>query len=67
MIKILTYINFAAFILGVAGLGGAFIYRSKIFDVVLDNVKKELPALVGEAMPKIRSVPSSTGSVLPFK
>mgnify|MGYP003136512515 FL=1 len=67
MIKIITWINFAAFILGVAGLGSAFLFRSKIFDAVLDGVKKELPALVGEAMPKIPSVPSSTGSVLPFK
>ena len=67
MMKIITWINFAAFILGVAGLGGAFLFRSKIFDAVLDGVKKELPVLVGEAMPKIPSVPSSTGSVLPFK
>ena len=67
MIKIITWINFAAFILGVAGLGSAFLFRSRIFDAVLDGVKKELPALVGEAMPKIPSVPSSTGSVLPFK
>tara|TARA_B100001250_G_scaffold413719_1_gene448796 strand:+ start:4351 stop:4557 length:207 start_codon:yes stop_codon:yes gene_type:complete len=66
MIKIITWINFAAFILGVAGLGGAFIYRSKIFDAVLDGVKKELPSLVKGAMPSIPSVPSSTGSVLPF-
>ena len=43
MIKIITWINFAAFILGVASLGGAFIFRSKIFDAVLDGVKKELP------------------------
>ena len=67
MIKIITWINFAAFILGVASLGGAFIFRSKIFDAVLDGVKKELPALVGEAMPSIPSVPSKTGSVLNFK
>ena len=67
MMKIITWINFAAFILGVAGLGGAFVYRSKIFDAVLDNVKKELPSLVTDAMPKIPSVPSSTGPVLPFK
>jgi len=66
MIKIITWINFAAFILGVASLGGAFIFRSKIFDAVLDGVKKELPALVQGAMPSIPSVPSSTGSVLPF-
>ena len=63
MLKILTYINFAAFILGVAGLGGAFIYRSKIFDVVLDNVKKELPALVKGSMP---SVPKMTGPAMNF-
>ena len=67
MIKIITWINFAAFILGVAGLGGAFLYRSKIFDSVLNGVKKELPSLVKEAMPSIPSVPSKTGSVLPFK
>ena len=67
MIKILTYINTAAFILGVAGLGGAFHFRSKIFDAVLDGFKKELPALVGDAMTSIPNVQSSTGSVLPFK
>ena len=67
MLKIITWINFAAFILGVAGLGGAFLYRSKIFDSVLNGVKKELPSLVKEAMPSIPSVPSKTGSVLPFK
>ena len=66
MIKIITWINFAAFILGVAGLGGAFLYRSKIFDSVLNGVKKELPSLVKEAMPSIPSVPSKTGSVLDF-
>ena len=48
MIKIITWINFAAFILGVASLGGAFIFRSKIFDAVLDGVKKELPSLCKE-------------------
>ena len=63
MMKIITWINFAAFILGVAGLGGAFLFRSKIFDAVLDGVKKELPSLVGEAMPSIPSVPTSTGPV----
>ena len=66
MLKIITWINFAAFILGVAGLSGAFLYRSKIFDSVLNGVKKELPSLVKEAMPNIPSVPSKTGSVLPF-
>jgi len=66
MIKIITWINFAAFILGVASLGGAFIFRSKIFDAVLDGVKKELPALVESAMPEIPTIPSSTGSVNPF-
>ena len=64
--KIITWINFAAFILGVAGLGGAFIYRSKIFDAVLDGVKKELPTLVGDAMPNVPTIPQSTGSVNPF-
>tara|TARA_R100000988_G_C3958212_1_gene144772 strand:+ start:35 stop:241 length:207 start_codon:yes stop_codon:yes gene_type:complete len=66
MLKIITWINFAAFILGVAGLSGAFFYRSKIFDSVLNGVKKELPSLVKEAMPSIPSVPTSTGGVNPF-
>jgi len=66
MIKIITWINFAAFILGVAGLGGAFIFRSKIFDAVLDGVKKELPALVQGAMPEMPEMPEITGPVLPF-
>ena len=67
MIKIITWINFAAFILGVAGLGGAFLFRSKIFDAVLNGVKKELPTLVNEAMPSIPKIPTSTGAVNPFK
>ncbi len=66
MMKIITWINFAAFILGVAGLGGAFIYRSKIFDAVLDGVKKELPALVQGAMPEMPKMPQTTGPVNPF-
>ena len=66
MMKIITWINFAAFILGVAGLGGAFLFRSKIFDAVLDGVKKELPALVQGAMPDIPKMPSATGPVNPF-
>ena len=66
MIKIITWINFAAFILGVASLGSAFIFRSKIFDAVLDGVKKELPALVQGAMPEMPKVPEMTGPVLPF-
>ena len=64
--KIITWINFAAFILGVASLGGAFIFRSKIFDAVLDGVKKELPALVEGAMPAMPDIPMSTGPVNPF-
>ena len=66
MMKIITWINFAAFISGVAGLGGAFIFRSKIFDAVLDGVKKELPALVQGAMPEMPEMPEMTGPVLPF-
>ena len=66
MIKIITWINFAAFILGVAGLGGAFLFRSKIFDAVLDGVKKELPALVEKSMPAMPDIPMSTGPVNPF-
>ena len=66
MMKIITWINFAAFILGVAGLGGAFLFRSKIFDAVLDGVKNELPSLVQGAMPEMPKVPEMTGPVLPF-
>ena len=66
MIKIITWINFAAFILGVASLGGAFVFRSKIFVAVLDGVNKELPSLVQDAMPAMPSVPEMTGPVLPF-
>ena len=66
MIKIITWINFAAFILGAAGLGGAFLFRSKIFDAVLDGVKKELPALVQGAMPEMPNLPQTTGPVNPF-
>ena len=64
--KIITWINFAAFILGVAGLGSAFLFRSKIFDAVLDSVKKELPALVQGAMPEMPKMPQTTGPVNPF-
>ena len=64
--KIITWINFAAFILGVAGFGGAFLFRSKIFDAVLDGVKKELPSLVEDSLPTMPKIPQSTGSVNPF-
>tara|TARA_R100001443_G_scaffold24122_2_gene36277 strand:+ start:362 stop:580 length:219 start_codon:yes stop_codon:yes gene_type:complete len=71
MMKIITWINFAAFILGVAGLGGAFLFRSKIFDAVLDGVKKELPSLVQGAMPEMPKMPKMTGGAalqgVPFK
>tara|TARA_R100000655_G_scaffold39391_1_gene74667 strand:- start:319 stop:510 length:192 start_codon:yes stop_codon:yes gene_type:complete len=63
MLKILTYINFAAFILGVAGLGGAYLYRTKIIDAVMKEVQKEIPSLVNKAMPK---VPKTTGVALPL-
>tara|TARA_R100000234_G_C4905750_1_gene137643 strand:+ start:196 stop:387 length:192 start_codon:yes stop_codon:yes gene_type:complete len=63
MVKILTYINFAVFLLGAAGLGGAYIYRSKIFDAVMSEVQKEIPAMIEGLMPEL---PSSTGVDLPF-
>ena len=66
MMKIITWINFAAFILGVAGLGGAFLFISKIFDAVLDGVKKELASLVQGAMPEMPKMPQTTGPVNPF-
>ena len=63
MLKILTYINFAAFILGVAGLGGAYLYRNKIIDIVQQEIEKEIPGLVKELMPKL---PKATGVSMPF-
>ena len=63
MLKILTYINFAAFILGVAGLGGAYLYRTKLIDAVMKEVQKEIPALVNKAMPKL---PKTTGVAFPL-
>ena len=39
----------------------AFIFRSKIFDAVLDGVKKELPSLVQDAMPEMPKMPKMTG------
>tara|TARA_R100001594_G_scaffold139483_2_gene183931 strand:+ start:293 stop:484 length:192 start_codon:yes stop_codon:yes gene_type:complete len=63
MLKILTYINFAAFILGIAGLGGAYLYRSKIIDVVQKEIEKEIPGLVKELMP---ALPKATGVSMPF-
>ena len=63
MIKILTYINFAVFLLGAAGLGGAYIYRSKIFDAVMSEVQKEIPAMVEGLIPEM---PKATGINMPF-
>ena len=63
MIKILTYINFAAFLLGAAGLGGAYIYRSRIFDAVMTKIQKEIPAMVEELIPE---TPKMTGVALPL-
>ena len=63
MLKILTYINFVAFILGVAGIGGAYLYRTKLIDAVMKEVQKEIPALVNKSMPKL---PKTTGVALPL-
>jgi len=67
MIKTLTYINTA--LLGLAVSVGALAYfqRGKITESIMSEVQKQLPSLVKGAMPSIPSVPSSTGSVLPFK
>jgi len=67
MIKILTYINTAALVVAVGGGGLAYFNRGKLADIVTNEIQKQLPSLVKGAMPKIPSVPSSTGSVLPFK
>ena len=63
MVKILTYINFAVFLLGAAGLGGAYIYRSKIFEAVMSEVQKEIPAMDEGLLP---AIPKSTGINMPF-
>ena len=67
MLKILTYINTA--LLGLAVSVGALAYfqRGKITESIMSEVQKQLPSLVKGAMPSIPSVPSKTGSVLPFK
>ena len=67
MIKILTYINAAALVVAVAGGTFAYFQRGKITESIMTEVQKQLPSLVQGAMPKVPSVPSSTGSVLPFK
>ena len=67
MIKVLTYINATALVLAVAGGTFAYFQRGKITESIMTEVQKQLPSLVKGAMPSIPSVPSSTGSVLPFK
>ena len=67
MIKILTYINTAALVVAVGGGTFAYFQRSKITESIISEVQKQLPSLVQEAMPKVPSVPSKTGSVLDFK
>ena len=66
MIKVLTYINATALVLAVAGGTFAYFNRGKITESIMTEVQKQLPSLVKGAMPEIPSVPSSTGSVLPF-
>jgi len=67
MIKILTYINTASLVVAVSGGAFAYFQRGKITESIMSEVQKQLPSLVEGAMPNIPSVPSSTGSVLPFK
>ena len=67
MIKILTYINTAAVVVVLGSGAFAFFQRGKITESIMTEVQKQLPSLVKGAMPSIPSVPSSTGSVLPFK
>ena len=67
MIKILTYINTASLVLAVSVGALAYFQRGKITESIMTEVQKQLPSLVKAAMPSIPSVPSSTGSVLPFK
>jgi hypothetical protein len=67
MIKILTYINTASLVLAVSVGTLAYFQRGKITESIMSEVQKKLPSLVEGAMPNIPSVPSKTGSVLPFK
>ena len=67
MLKILTYINTAALVVAVGGGTFAYFQRGKITGSIMTEVQKQLPSLVKGAMPKVPSVPSKTGSVLPFK
>ena len=67
MIKILTYINTAALVVAVGGGTFTYFQRGKITESIMTEVQKQLPSLVKGAMPNIPSVPSKTGSVLPFK
>jgi len=67
MIKILTYINTASLVLAVSVGALAYFQRGKITESIMSEVQKQLPSLVKGAMPNIPSVPSKTGSVLPFK
>ena len=67
MIKILTYINTASLVLAVSVGTLAYFQRGKFTESIMSEVQKKLPSLVKGAMPNIPSVPSKTGSVLPFK
>jgi len=67
MIKILTYINTAAVVVVLGSGAFAYFQRGKITESIMSEVQKQLPSLVKGAMPSIPSVPSKTGSVLPFK
>tara|TARA_Y100001938_G_scaffold94425_1_gene129404 strand:- start:6521 stop:6724 length:204 start_codon:yes stop_codon:yes gene_type:complete len=67
MIKILTYINTASLVLAVSVGALAYFQRGKITESIMSEVQKQLPSLVKGSMPKIPSVPKSTGFVLPLK
>ena len=58
MIKILTYINTALFVVGVSGLGYGYLNKDKIVNTILNEVKGQIPELVKESMP---SMPTTTG------
>jgi hypothetical protein len=66
MMKILTYINTAAFVVAVGGGTFAYFQRGKITEFIMSEVQKQLPSLVKGAMPSIPSVPKTTGPVNPF-
>ena len=54
MIKVLTYINTALFVVGISGLGYGYLNKDKIVNTIVDKAL----TVVKESMP---SMPTTTG------